>query len=75
MDIRSTLTELGVSVLSTRTNDLDRIMGFFSDDCVLDMPRGKASPGVLSLFRAVKSNVRDALATRFEGLPDVHYRQ
>ena len=37
MDIRSTLTELCAAF---NAHDLDRIMAFFSEDCVLDMPRG-----------------------------------
>ena len=51
-------------------HDLDRIMMFFADDCVLEMPRGSKPWG--ARFEG-KQNVRDALATRFEGLPDVHY--
>ena len=43
MDIRSTLTELCEAF---NAHDLDRIMAFFSDDCVLEMPR-EASLGVL----------------------------
>jgi steroid delta-isomerase-like uncharacterized protein len=51
-------------------HDLDRIMSFFADDCVLEMPRGSQPWG----SRAEgKDNVRKALAGRFEGLPDVHY--
>ena len=45
-------------------------MAFFADDCVLEMPRGSNPWG--SRFEG-KRNVRDALAARFEGLPDVHY--
>ena len=67
MDIRSTLTELCDAF---NAHDLDRIMAFFADDCVLEMPRGDKPWG--SRFEG-KANVRDALATRFEGLPDVHY--
>ena len=36
MDIRSTLTELCEAF---NAHDLDRIMAFFSDDCILEMPR------------------------------------
>jgi ketosteroid isomerase-like protein len=51
VDIRSTLTGLCDAFNSTLTSlcdafnvhDLDRIMEFFSDDCVLEMPRGKSS--------------------------------
>ena len=67
MDIRSTLNEICDAF---NAHDLDRIMTFFADDCVLEMPRGNRPWG--SRFEG-KSNVRDALATRFEGLPDVHY--
>lgn len=67
MDIRSTLAELCEAF---NAHDLDRIMAFFADDCVLEMPRGSEPWG--SRFEG-KANVRKALATRFEGLPDVHY--
>ncbi|WP_274627331.1 nuclear transport factor 2 family protein [Arvimicrobium flavum] len=67
MDIRSTLTALGEAF---NAHDLDRIMTFFADDCVLEMPRGKEPWG--ARFEG-RESVRAALATRFEGLPDVHY--
>ena len=67
MDIRATLTELCEAF---NRHDLDRIMAFFADDCVLEMPRGSNPWGSRS---EGKRYVRDALATRFEGLPDVHY--
>ena len=67
MDIRSTLRELCEAF---NAHDLDRIMTFFLDDCVLEMSRGNDPWG--SRFQG-KQNVREALATRFEGLPDVHY--
>jgi ketosteroid isomerase-like protein len=67
MDIRSTLEALCEAF---NAHDLDRIMTFFSDDCVLQMPRGNKPWG--SRFEG-KQSVREALATRFEGLPDVHY--
>jgi ketosteroid isomerase-like protein len=67
MDVRSILTELCEAF---NAHDLDRIMAFFADDCVLEMPRGSQPWG--SRFEG-KRNVREALATRFEGLPDVHY--
>lgn len=49
-------------------HDLDAIMEFFADDCSLDMPRGPEPWGKRFMGKA---NVREALATRFEGLPDV----
>jgi steroid delta-isomerase-like uncharacterized protein len=67
MDIRSTLKDLCDAF---NAHDLDRIMSLFADDCVLEMPRGDRPWG--SRFEG-KHNVRAALATRFEGLPDVHY--
>lgn len=67
MDIGSTLRALCDAF---NAHDLDRIMGFFADDCMLEMPRGKDPWG--SRFEG-KPAVRQALAARFEGLPDVHY--
>ena len=51
-------------------HDLDAIMGFFSDDCSFDFPRGPESFG--QRFTG-KAQVREALAGRFKGIPDVHY--
>jgi ketosteroid isomerase-like protein len=65
--IRSALDELSASF---NAHDLDRIMAMFSDDCVLEMPRGDRPWGARSEGR---KNVRRAIATRFAGLPDVHY--
>lgn len=51
-------------------HDLDAIMQFFADDCELLLPRGKEPWGTRY---AGKAAVREGLATRFAGLPDVHY--
>ena len=51
-------------------HDLDLIMSFFADDCVLEMPRGPDPWGQRSTGRAA---VREALRSRFAGIPDVHY--
>ena len=51
-------------------HNLDKIMSHFAEDCALEMPRGNQPWGSRSEGR---ENVRKALATRFEGLPDVHY--
>jgi len=51
-------------------HDLDAIMAFFADDCVLEMPRGPHSWGRRFVGR---EQVREGLASRFAGLPDVHY--
>jgi steroid delta-isomerase-like uncharacterized protein len=51
-------------------HDLDAIMEYFSDDCSFDFPRGPESFG--QRFTG-KAQVREALAGRFKGIPDVHY--
>ena len=51
-------------------HDLDAIMSFFTEDCVLDMPRGPA-PGGLRLVG--KEQVRKGFQARFDGIPDIHY--
>ena len=51
-------------------HDLDSIMGYFADDCVFYMPRGAAPRGDQYIG---KDAVRERLAKRFEGIPDVHY--
>ena len=51
-------------------HDLDRIMTFFADDCSFDMPRGNEPFGTRYVGKA---QVRAGLASRFTGLPDVHY--
>lgn len=67
MDIRSALIEL---CNAFNAHDLDRVMAFFSKDCILEMPRGSRPWG--SRFEGTQE-VRKALATRLEGLPDVNY--
>ncbi|HEX6873076.1 MAG TPA: nuclear transport factor 2 family protein [Micromonosporaceae bacterium] len=51
-------------------HDLDQIMTFFTDDCVLETPRGTEPWGTRFVGRAA---VRAGLSQRFEGSPDVHY--
>ncbi len=51
-------------------HDLDSIMGYFSDDCSFDFPRGPESWGQRFIG---KTQVREALASRFKSIPDVHY--
>jgi steroid delta-isomerase-like uncharacterized protein len=51
-------------------HDLDAIMEFFSDDCSFDFPKGPEPWG--QRFTG-KAQVREALAGRFKGIPDVHY--
>ena len=49
---------------------LDAIMEFFAEDCVLEMPRG---PDPWGQRLVGKPQVREGLASRFAGIPDVHY--
>lgn len=51
-------------------HDLDAIMAWFDDDCTMDMPRG---PEPWGQRYSGKAAVREGLAGRFRGLPDVHY--
>ena len=51
-------------------HDLDGIMEFFSDDCSFDFPRGPEPWGQRFIGKA---QVREALAGRLKGIPDVHY--
>lgn len=67
MDIRSTLNGLCDAF---NAHDLDRIMSFFVEDCVLEMPRGNQPWG--TRYEG-KRQVREGLASRLHGLPDVHY--
>jgi ketosteroid isomerase-like protein len=51
-------------------HDLEVVMSFFTDDCVLEMPRGPQPSGQRLEGR---DEVREGLAGRFAGIPDVHY--
>jgi ketosteroid isomerase-like protein len=51
-------------------HDVDRIMSFFAEDCVMDMPRG---PGPGGRRLVGKDEVREGIRSRFEGIPDIHY--
>jgi ketosteroid isomerase-like protein len=53
-------------------HDLADIMSFFADHPVFDMPRGSHPWGTRA---EGKADVQALLATRFEGLPDVHYSE
>ncbi len=70
MPERVTVELLKELLAAFNRHDLDAIMGYFADECVLYMPRGAGPRG--DRF-AGKSAVRAALATRFQGIPDVHY--
>ena len=64
---KKTLTQI---LEAFNRHDLDAIMEFFSDDCSFDFPRGSESCGQCFIGKA---QVREALAGRFRGIPDVHY--
>jgi SnoaL-like domain len=51
-------------------HDLDAVMSFFTDDAVLELPRGPHPWG--RRFQG-REEVRSGLASRFAGIPDVHY--
>jgi len=51
-------------------HDIDAVMAFFADECVLEMPRG---PHPWGQRMEGREHVRDGLASRFTGLPDAHY--
>jgi ketosteroid isomerase-like protein len=51
-------------------HDVDAIMSYFADDCVFESPRGPERWGRRFVGNA---DVRQGLAARFEGIPDVRY--
>lgn len=65
-----TIATLKDFLAAFNAHDLDAVMEFFSVDCELYMPRGREPGGTRY---AGKSGVREGLATRFAGIPDVHY--
>ena len=65
-----TVETLKQLVAAFNRHDLEAIMTFFADDCVLQMPRGPEPWG--QRYQG-KVEVRKGLASRFEGLPDVQY--
>lgn len=62
-------TTLHLLIEAFNAHDLERILEFFSEDCVLETPRGDEPWGTRF---AGREEVRKGLAARFEGLPDVH---
>lgn len=57
-------------VAAFNSHDLDAVMAFFSEEPLLEMPRGPSPWGTRAVGR---EEVRRQLATRFEGLPDAHW--
>jgi ketosteroid isomerase-like protein len=72
-DHEKTNLEIATKIFDAfNAHDLDRIMGYFADDGSLDMPRGPDEWGQRFVGKAA---VREGLASRFKGLPDVHYSE
>jgi ketosteroid isomerase-like protein len=70
MGMAVTVDTLERVLAAFNAHDLDAIMAFFSDDCVLETPRGPEPWGQRLEGR---EQVREGLAGRFAGIPDVHY--
>lgn len=51
-------------------HDIDDIMSYFAEDCVLYMPRGAPPRG--DQYTGWEE-VKEGLSSRFRGIPDVHY--
>jgi steroid delta-isomerase-like uncharacterized protein len=47
--------------------DVDAILSFFTEDCIFDTPRGQRLVG--------KEQVRKGFQARFDGIPDIAYRE
>jgi ketosteroid isomerase-like protein len=70
-----TSTQPATSVLQDfldafNAHDVDAIMSFFAEDCVLEMPRGPAPGGRRLVGR---EQVREGIQSRLDGIPDIHY--
>jgi ketosteroid isomerase-like protein len=70
MSERVTVELLEAFLEAFNRHDLDAIMDFFADECVLYMPRGDGPRGDRYVGKA---EVRAGLARRFDSIPDVHY--
>jgi taurine dehydrogenase small subunit len=62
------LAVLGQMLAAFNRHDLNAIMSRFTDDCVFESPRGAEPWGTRFIGRA---EVREGLAARFRGIPDV----
>ena len=69
-DMKVTIETLKQILDAFNRHDLDAIMEFFSEDCLFDFPRGSEYWGQRFIGKA---QVRESLAGRFKGIPDVHY--
>ena len=66
----ASVTTLKSLLEAFNAHDLDRIMSFFAEDCILEMPRGPAPWGTRYVGSAA---VREGLRSRLAGIPDVRY--
>jgi len=69
-DTKATVAMLKAMMNAYNKHDLDSIMSFCAEDCVLDMPRGPHPYGQRFIGAAA---VREALQSRFDGIPNVRY--
>ena len=67
---KATVETLQRVVDAFNAHDLDAVMSFFTDDPVLELPRGPHPWG--QRFEGPEE-VRAGLASRFAGIPNVHY--
>jgi ketosteroid isomerase-like protein len=74
VDPKPTVTENTLKSLldAFNSHDLDQVMSLFTDQPILEMPRGSHPWGTRAEGRA---EVRALLATRFKGVPDVQYSE
>jgi ketosteroid isomerase-like protein len=71
-DVETATPKLHKLLDAFNAHDLDAIMSFFTEDCVLDTPRGPAPGGRRFVG---KEEVRKGLQARFDGIPDIEYRE
>jgi ketosteroid isomerase-like protein len=67
---RATIESLQRLLEAFNAHDIDAVMTFFTDDCVLEMPRG---PDPWGRRLEGRERVQEGLESRFAGIPDVHY--
>jgi ketosteroid isomerase-like protein len=72
MATTATVTTDTLKAISDAFNrhDVDGVMAFFADDAVFETPKG---PDPWGRRLAGTDQVREGIAARFAGIPDVHY--
>jgi ketosteroid isomerase-like protein len=65
-----TVATLEAVLAAFNRHDIEAIMAFFTEDATIEMPRGADPWGSRC---AGKAAVREGLAARFSGIPDVRY--